>query len=208
MKPLQLTKILFSSGVLTLSMGGMAIATPCRANPCAPRSARMNPCAAKNPCAAATPCAAAMVSMDVNGVMRPANYRPYQGKQNALVQEGKALFSDTRLSSNGMSCNTCHNDHGAFQATFARPYPHYVQMTDERAGVKAVHLDEMVQFCMVVPMAAKPLAWNGKKLAALTAYTATLQKSFRERVNPCAANNPCAARNPCVAKNPCAAQKH
>jgi len=149
-----------------------------------------------------------MVSMDVKAVMRPANYRPYQGKQKALIKEGKALFSDTRLSSNGMSCNTCHDDNGAFQATFAQPYPHYVQMSDERAGVKAVHLDEMVQFCMVVPMAAKPLSWNGKKLAALTAYTASVQKGFMRNTNPCAAKNPCAARNPCAAKNPCAAQKH
>jgi cytochrome c len=43
-------------------------------------------------------------------------------------------------------------------------------MTEQPGGLKQVSLDEMVQFCMVVPMAAKPLAWDSKELAALTAY--------------------------------------
>ncbi|MBU0621197.1 MAG: cytochrome C peroxidase [Gammaproteobacteria bacterium] len=213
MKHTTLMRALVSSGALTLSLGGAAYAAPCRpANPCAPRtgSSRMNPCAAKNPCAATNPCAAAMVKMDIKGVMRPANYRPYRGKQADLIARGKQLFGDTALSSNGLSCNTCHNNNnnGAFQDSFAQPYPHRVQMTHERANVKAVHLDEMVQFCMVVPMAAKPLPWSGKDLAALTAYTASLQKGFMAGVNPCAAKNPCAARNPCAAANPCAPQRH
>jgi len=145
-----------------------------------------------------------MVKMNMTGVMRPKNYKPYRGNNAELVRYGKKLFSDTRLSSNGMSCQTCHADNGAFQATFAQPYPHYVAMTDDRAGVKAVHLDEMVQFCMVVPMASKTLPWQSKKLAALTAYSASLQKGFKAG-NPCAAANPCAAKNPCGAKmNPCA----
>lgn len=201
MKPTLLVKALISSGALTLSLGGAALAAPCRPNPCAPR----NGAASMNPCAAQNPCAAAMVKMDTQGVMRPANYRPYKGDTKALIAYGKRLFSDSKLSTNGMSCNTCHGDNGAFQASFAQPYPHHVQMTDERAGVKAVHLDEMVQFCMVVPMAAKPLPWNSKKLSALTAYTASLQKGFRAQANPCAAKNPCAAMNPCAAHHPCAA---
>lgn len=58
-------------------------------------------------------------------------------------------------------------------------YPHEVAMAKDKGGVKSVQLDEMVQFCMVVPMEAKPLPWNSKELAALTAYTAELQKRFR-----------------------------
>jgi cytochrome c len=202
MNPTLLARALVSSGMLTLSLGGMALAAPCRAaNPCAPRpaAARANPCAAKNPCAARNPCAAAMADrVDTRLVLRPKRYRPYRGDAAALAAYGEKLFRDTRLSSNGMSCGTCHNGNNAFQATFAQPYPHHVQMTAERAGVKSVHLDEMVQFCMVVPMAAKPLPWDGKELAALTAYTASLQKGFRTGRNPCAAKNPCAPANPCA----------
>lgn len=216
MKRTPIYNALFASGALTLSLAGMAVAAPCRANPCAPRSstsrmnpcAARNPCAAKNPCSAKNPCAAASDRIDPALTTRPGNYRPYKGNQAQLVAEGKTLFSDTSLSTNGMSCNTCHQGNGAFQATFAQPYPHFVQMTHDRAGVKAVHLDEMVQFCMMAPMASKPLPWDGKKLAALTAYSASLQKGFKPgnaAANPCAASNPCGAKmNPCATKNPCA----
>ncbi|MCC6208574.1 MAG: cytochrome C peroxidase [Gammaproteobacteria bacterium] len=220
MKRTRLANALIASGALTLSMGGLAMAAPCRANPCAPGSTvSMNPCAAKNPCAArnpcaanntcsaANPCAAAMGNQIDSGlVTRPKHYRPYKGAQAELVTYGKELFNDTSLSTNGMSCNTCHQSHGAFNETFTKPYPHFVKMPSDRSGLQAVHLDEMVQFCMVAPMAAQPLPWDGKELAALTAYTATLQKDFKpRRSNPCTAKSPCAAANPCAAKNPCKA---
>jgi hypothetical protein len=78
-------------------------------------------------------------------------------------------------------------------------------MAEEQGGVKQVELDEMVQFCMVVPMAARPLGWESRELAALTAYVAQVQKTFAP--NPSAARNPCAAKNPCAAGNPCAAKR-
>lgn len=108
-------------------------------------------------------------------ITRPAGYKPMAG--DAVL--GEKLFNDTKLSTNGMSCASCHANHGAFQASFAKPYPHTVAMARDQLGRKTVHLDEMVQGCMVMPMAAKPLPWNSKELAALTAYTAVLQKSFK-----------------------------
>ncbi|MQM29480.1 MAG: hypothetical protein CRU78_02565 [Candidatus Accumulibacter phosphatis] len=123
---------------------------------------------------------------------RPANYRPYVGDQGELIKLGEALFKDSKLSTNGMSCNTCHQNYGAFQASFAQPYPHVVQMA-KSAGMSQVHLDEFVQFCVVNPLAAKPLPWESKELAALTAYVADLQKGYRP---PAAKANPCAAKNP------------
>lgn len=108
-------------------------------------------------------------------ITRPAGYKPQAG--DAAL--GEKLFNDTKLSTNGMSCASCHANHGAFQASFAKPYPHTVAMARDQLGRKTVHLDEMVQGCMVMPMAAKPLPWDSKELAALTAYTATLQKTFK-----------------------------
>ncbi len=136
---------------------------------------------------------------------RPKGTKPYRGKRADLVKAGRTLWKDTKLSTNGLACNTCHLNGGAFQATFAKPYPHYVAMTDQKAGLKTVTAEEMVQLCMVVPMAAKPLAWDSKQLAALTAYTVELQKNYKH--NPCAAKNPCASRNPCGPRNPCAAKR-
>lgn len=110
-------------------------------------------------------------------VTRPAGYQPMAGDAAA----GEQLFNDTKLSTNGMSCASCHANHGAFQASFAKPYPHTVAMAKEQLGIRKIHLDEMVQACMVMPMAAQPFPWDSKALADLTAYMAVLQKSFQPK---------------------------
>lgn len=108
-------------------------------------------------------------------ITRPAGYKSMPG--DAAL--GEKLFSDTKLSTNGMSCASCHADNGAFQGSFAKPYPHTVAMAKDQLGRKTVHLDEMIQGCMVMPMAAKPLPWDSKELAGLTAYLLTVQKTFK-----------------------------
>jgi hypothetical protein len=191
-----------------------------RCNPCNPCAAR-NPCAAANPCAAtrcdpcaanpcaANPCAAGQPNpCAAKRVTRPDNYRPYEGNPCALKNRGEVLFNDTSLSSNGLSCATCHRDGAGYMATFAQPYPHSVAMAMNMFGMNSIHLDEMVQVCMLEPMAAEPLAWDSEDLAALTAYMASVQQELA--ANPCALQrsnatcNPCAASNPCAAANPCA----
>ena len=187
-----------------------------QSNPCSPRTTRnpcagRNPCAAKrNPCAAQNPCAA---KLDAKLITRPKGTKLYAAApREALVKDGEKLWNDVKLSSNGLACNTCHQGGAAFQPTFAKPYPHQVAMVRDQAGLKSIQLDEMVQACMVMPMAAKPLAWDSRELAAITAYTGEVQKQYRATsakgaANPCAAKNPCAARkNPCAA-NPCAAKR-
>jgi len=181
-------------------------------NPCAAKNPggvkAANPCAARNPCAATNPCAAGG-KVDARLIRRPAGVRPASAPSTELVALGERLWKDPSLSTNKLSCQTCHQGNANFNASFAKPYPHPVAMAKERAGLAQIDADEMVQICMVVPMAAKPLPWNSKELAGLTAYVKQLQKSFKPpaaSANPCAAKNPCAARNPCAAKNPCAAQ--
>lgn len=106
---------------------------------------------------------------------RPPGYQPIVGD----AKLGAQLWQDTKLSSNGMACIGCHANHGAFQPSFAQAYPHTVQMAKDQLGRTVVHLDEMVQACMVMPMAAKPLPWDSKELAALVTYVQIEQKSFR-----------------------------
>lgn len=182
-----------STGVLSVGLcgaPGIALAAGCA--PCAPKSrksAQANPDAAKNPCAAVNPCA-------LKAAKRPAGHTPYKGNRAELVALGKNLFSDTRLSTNGLSCNTCHEGYKAYQPTFAKPYPHAVVMATEM-GFKQVHADEMVQLCMIRPMAAQPLDWKSKELAALTTYVVDIQKGFKPSM---AGANPCAPKSPCAAK--------
>jgi hypothetical protein len=95
---------MMSAGCLTvgLSVAPGAVLAACA--PCAPksrRSAQANPCAAKSPCAAKgaakSPCSAANPCA-AKGLKRPANYAPHRGKPADLIATGKALFSDTKLS--------------------------------------------------------------------------------------------------------------
>lgn len=189
-------------GMLCLFSVGAASAADM--NPCAAH----NPCAMKsNPCVASNPCATKSGRIDPAAVKRPAGTHLAKGKHDELVKEGEVLWNDTKLSSNGMSCNTCHQNHNTFSANFAKPYPHKVDMVKERAGIKGeVHLDEMVQFCMLAPMASKPFPWDSRELAALTAYTAEVQKTFKPSGSVKKPANPCGAmKNPCAMKgNPCA----
>lgn len=180
-KPFRITAV---AAALTVSAGLVAIggaAFAQAANPCAVKAA--NPCTGKP-------------DVDPNLVLRPKGARLARGDHAQLVKEGEALFKDTKLSTNGLACENCHADLGAFMPTFAKPYPHFVTMTKEKGGVDTVYLDEMVQFCMVAPMQAKPLPWGSRQLAALTAYSAEVQKRF---INQNAASvakpaNPCAPK--------------
>jgi cytochrome c len=193
-------------------------------NPCAAKT--LNPCAAKtlNPCAAKTlnPCGAKLnpcnpcggASIDPGRFKQPEGARLASGKR--LLQKGEELWNDRSLGKTGVACSTCHiDDYGQMNATFAKPYPHYVAMPAQQAGVKEVTAAEMVNFCMIVPMGAESLAWNSQELAALTAYVEHIQPGYRSvstagAMNPC---NPCAAkRNPCGSKNgnpcnPCGARR-
>jgi cytochrome c len=176
-----------------------------------------NPCAAKNPCATVVP-------IDPTLVTRPAGITLFAAAPAQLLKEGERLWNNRFLGSSGLACQTCHLNHANFNPSFVKAYPHPVAMPHQRAGLQQVTLDEMVQFCLVVPMARKPLAWESKELAALTAYAGQVQKGFIKAAaaNPCmlkpaAANpcNPCAAKNPgamktvnpCAAKNPCAGRQ-
>lgn len=136
--------------------------------------------ASHNPCEGGNPCAAKSGRPDPSKVRRPAGTRLAKGDRAELLKEGEKLWNDPDLSTNGFTCNTCHINHGTFGAGFADPYPHKVGMVKERLGIAGkVYLDEMVQFCLVMPLASKPLPWDSRELAALTAYTAEMQRTFK-----------------------------
>jgi len=194
-------------------------------NPCNMKSKNScNPCSMKNPCdskhhnpcnmKSKNPCASSSASdaIDPERIKRPAGTKLYSKESTSeLSKVGEKLFKDNALSSNGLSCNSCHATDHLFNKSFAKPYPHKVSMTKQRAGLNIVDADEFIQFCLIAPMASKTLPWESKKLAALTAYVKEVkQKNFIQmvRANPCyfkqkTASNPCASKNPCNMKNPC-----
>lgn len=186
-----------------------ASANPCAAkNVCKPTTAAANPCAAKNVCkpatAAANPCAGssggmAMAPIDSNLIRQRGRRLFTAARHEELVASGRELWNDAKLSQSGtLSCATCHQgNYGMMQASFAQPYPHRVEMAQQRTGVSEVNAAEMVQFCMVAPMANKPLPWGSRELAALTAYVESIRGGYKPSTKPGA--NPCASpkANPC-----------
>lgn len=120
---------------------------------------------------------------------RPDGYTPqYDERGNnpaSLIERGEALFNDVSLSTNGLSCASCHGAKGdaGFQTSFQQPFPHPVAMGTNMFGMETVHADEMVQLCMVAPMAADPLPWDSEELAALAAYVVHAQQRFTGEVD-------------------------
>ncbi|WP_342664670.1 c-type cytochrome [Leucothrix mucor] len=93
---------------------------------------------------------------------------------------GKKLWEDNSLSaSGGLSCSTCHAGYNTLSKSFALPYPHKIAMVQAQIGVETlVDVEQIVQFCMMSPMQAKPLAWESKELAALSAFVVDFQKGY------------------------------
>lgn len=130
-------------------------------------------------------CAGAMAqphSTMVQQITTPQGVSLYQAKSlEDLLGRGKALWQDQKLSTNGLSCQTCHQGGRGFKPSFATPYPHTVAMA-KGMGMDPISAVEMVQLCLVVPMAGKPLPWSSKDLAALTAYvTQVEQKTYQKQ---------------------------
>jgi cytochrome c len=110
----------------------------------------------------------------------PAGASLPDGSSSELVARGEALWQDGSLSTNGASCSTCHvQNYAQMQSTFADPYPHRVTMVEQMSGVPRVSAAEMVQFCMLQPMQAEPLAWGSPELAALAAYVEHIQPGYQ-----------------------------
>ncbi len=119
---------------------------------------------------------------DRSAVERPEGYTPGYSEDGendpALLALGEELFNDPSLSGTGMSCATCHAGDTGYLETFEQPYPHRVAMGENLYGMDLVHADEMVQMCMVNPMAAEALGWESEELAALSAYVVEVQRRY------------------------------
>jgi hypothetical protein len=124
-------------------------------NACNPCGAKANPCGGANPC---NPCGGGG-RVDPARFVLPPGASLADGSSAELVGRGEALWQDGSLSTNGASCSTCHvQNYAQMQPTFAQPYPHRVTMVEQMSGVPRVSAAEMVQFCMLQPMQAEPLA--------------------------------------------------
>lgn len=119
--------------------------------------------------------------LDPTLVTQPPGVDLKAGNSDELVAAGADLYNDETLGTSGLACMSCHEDFGNYNGTFNEPYPHFVQMAKGKAGLDEVNAAEMVQLCMVVPMATDPLPWDSPELAALVAYVQDERERFIAR---------------------------
>ena len=125
--------------------------------------------------------AACGAKADPRLIQRPTGYKPNYPLTPQAVKAGEAVFRNTKLSSNGLACASCHTNGQSYQSSFGKPFPHQVAMASETYGLKTVELDEAIQMCMVGPMAAKPFEWKSVDLANLYAFVLAEQQKFMKR---------------------------
>ena len=124
---------------------------------------------------------ASALAQDAADLTQPEGWALPDGDRAALVARGAELYDDPSIGESGSACTTCHTDFENYNDTFLQPYPHGVAMGQNMFQMDEVTAVEMVQLCMVVPMATKPYAWDSDDLAALTAYVEDEQERFIAR---------------------------
>ncbi len=166
--------LFLASFFLVAAMGGVSHAgkaNPCGQNPCAKNPCAANPCGARNPCAA-NPCAANPCGKSANKPIRSTHITDHK----KLVAMGKRMWSDESLGTSGFSCMTCHDDHANLNLDKVKGWPHMVKMTGD-----IVTLDQMINYCMINPMAAEPLDPNSIEMTAMGAYYREYAAAFKKR---------------------------
>ena len=88
-----------------------------------------------------------------------------------VVQEGRSLWTDGKLGTNGVACAQCHPN-----ATNTHPetYPKFQKQLGRVAS-----LWEMVNWCLRNPLEGEPLAADDPKMVALLAYAAYERRGVR-----------------------------
>jgi hypothetical protein len=96
--------------------------------------------------------------------------KPFVGAPAELLKIGTARHGDVSLSPAGRSCDTCHAQEDSYNATFKRPWPHFVASVKTKTGLDRITAEGMVQFCMISAMGGRPLPWDSETLASLTEF--------------------------------------
>lgn len=151
-------------GALVAGLGAAEAANPCgMTNPCAAH----NPCGMANPCGGMNPCAASG-----NKTIR----RDHVTDKKALLKRGKALWESEKLGKSGLSCMTCHDEYEKLNLDDKTPWPRNVSMTGD-----IVTLDQMINYCVINPIAGEPLDPNSVDMTAMNAWYHEYVKGYKAK---------------------------
>ncbi len=86
----------------------------------------------------------------------------WQKEFQAVATQGRALWTDGALGTNGVACGQCHPN-------AANTHPETYPKFQKQLG-KVAQLFEMVNWCLKNPLEGKPLAADDPKMTALISY--------------------------------------
>ena len=104
----------------------------------------------------------------------------------ASIMNGKALFGDASLGTNGKTCNDCHTAGGTMEGKMGKmvikpfyevneKYPMYWMMAN-----KVMTLDQVINWCIMTPLQGEPMKWDDQRLADLAACCASVAPADAE----------------------------
>lgn len=88
----------------------------------------------------------------------------WQAQFQSVVQQGRSLWTDGNLGTNGVACAQCHPN-------AANTHPESYPKFQKQLG-KVANLWEMVNWCLRNPLEGQPLAADDPKMTAMLAYIA------------------------------------
>lgn len=88
-----------------------------------------------------------------------------------IVHQGDNLWHDGSLGTNGLACGNCHPDGAAIGP---QTFPKY-----QLDMARVVPLREMINWCITVPLAGKPLDVNSPQMLAMEAYAYYMSRGMK-----------------------------
>ncbi len=91
-----------------------------------------------------------------------ADLKRWQEQFDGVVKEGRALWTDGKLGTNGVACAQCHPN-------AANTHPETYPKFQKQLG-KVANFWEMINWCLRNPLQGQPLAADDPKMTAMIAY--------------------------------------
>jgi len=91
-----------------------------------------------------------------------ADLKRWEEQFSGVVQQGRALWTDGTLGTNGVACAQCHPNG-------ANSHPETYPKFQKQIG-RVVAFWEMINWCLRNPLEGQPLAADDPKMIALQAY--------------------------------------
>ncbi|WP_184331538.1 cytochrome C [Povalibacter uvarum] len=93
-----------------------------------------------------------------------SDLKRWQEQFDGVVKQGRSLWTDGKLGTNGVACAQCHPN-------AANTHPETYPKFQKQLG-KVANLWEMVNWCLRNPLQGQPLEADDAKMTAMLAYIA------------------------------------